>query len=308
MSQHLTIAYITARKDSKVEWFLDSLENQLDSDILKLRVIIVDFFADSSDYFHCKRLHVLRTPPKPCVWQGPNRLTKENWFCAANSRNTSLCLAPEGYIAYVDDLSVLMPGWLTNVRQSMDWNGITLGAYRKVKNMVVKNGLVESFDKTWSGGRDSRWSFGSPNGSVPCNGDMLFGCSLVAPVEALLTVGGWPEMCNGLGFEDVIMGQVLENAGFQFRYNRNMLTFESEEHHGIEPSLRRDSFEKHPHDTTDKAHAVLNMAKGGMTSFGDNYYEGGIRKLRNEVLSGNPFPVTRIPEHCWHTKKHLSEL
>jgi hypothetical protein len=311
MTPHLTIAYISSRKEPQTHWFVDSLNKQIDEmeKPFDASVIFVEFYADSrKGWFRDAQLsHVYAVSPKPCVWQGEHRLTIENWFAASNARNTALCLAPDGYIAYCDDLSVLCPGWLLNVRQSMAFNGITLGTYRKVKNLVVEKGEIISWDKEWAGGQDSRRHAGSKDGSVPCPGDMLFGCSLVGPVEAFLSVNGWPEMCDGLGFEDVIMGQVLENAGWGFRYNLNMMTLESDEHHHLEPPFRRDCFEKHSGDKGDKGHAVLNMAKGGMKWF-PNYYAGGIRKMREEVLAGKPFPVVQIPDRCWHTGKLLSEL
>ena len=311
MSKTLTICYQTCRREPHFEWFMDSLSNQLEDlkEPLDVCLVVVDFYASErlDKPLECHLSNVITVEPKPCVWQGEHRLTKEHWFAASNSRNTGLCLAKDGYIAYVDDLSVLCPGWLLNVRQSMNWNGVTLGAYRKVRNLVVENGNIISYDKTWPGGRDSRWNYGNDSGSVPANGDMLFGCSLVGPVEAFLSVGGWPELCDGLSFEDVIMGQAMENKGVRFMYNRNMLTFESDEHHGIEPAFRRDSFEKHPNDATDKGHAVLNMAKGGVKYF-DNYYEGGIRRMREEVLSGKPFPIVQIPDRDWHTGRLLKDL
>lgn len=307
MIPHLTICYHTARRQPMIEWFFDSLLKQWTPDV-NLSIVVVRFYSPCpySEIELGGKVLVKFVEPKPTVWQGPHRLTKENWFAASNSRNTGLCLAPDGYIAYVDDLSVLMPNWLLNVRQSMQWGGITLGAYMKVRNLVVENGDVISYDKD-KPNRDARWNFGSDSGSVPCNGDMMYGCSFVAPVEALLTVGGFPELCDGLSFEDVVMGQALENAGFKFAYNRNMLTLESEEHHGLEPAFRRECFEKHPNDPTDKGHAVLNMVKGGCKYF-ENYYEGGIRKMREEVLSGKPFPILDNPKNDWHTGKLLSEL
>lgn len=309
MSDHLTIAYVTCRKDPKIEWFFASLDNQLKEVTgFPITIVVVDFHYSIRPKELTEQLEYVKWyPPKPSVWNGPHRLTKENWFDAASQRNTALCYAKDGWLAYVDDLSVLSPQWLNNVRASMNWHGITLGAYRKVKNLVVENGLVKSFDESWNGGRDSRWFAGMDTGSVPCNGDMLYGCSLVGPVEAFLSVGGWPEICSGLGMEDVAMGQVLENAGYKFMYNRNMFTYESEEHHTIEPAFRRESFEKHPNDPTDKGHAVLNMVKGGMKEF-PSHYEGGIRKLRQDVLSGKPFPILQAPDREWHTGRLLSEL
>lgn len=302
----LTICYITSRKDPKIEWFLDSLRKQAAGLAIEcLRVVVVSFHdLDEQGSSECRSpLEVIWTRSKPSVWQGPHRLTKENYFAASNARNTGLCLAPDGWIAYVDDLSVLMPGWLDFVVSAVGQNTIYLGAYRKVKELVVEEGEVKSF-KEYPGGRDSRWNRGHDNKPMPVDGDAMFGCSFVGPVEAFLTVGGFPEFVDGMSFEDVLMGIAMQNAGFKFAYVRKMLTLESEELHHVEPAFKRTDKGISP---ADKSHAALNMVKSGCKYF-ENYYEGGIRKMREEVLSGKPFPVVQIPEFDWFDGKPLRDM
>lgn len=309
----LSIAYITTRLNPRVHWFLDSLTRQNNGNLEGLNVIVVDLHAGDRNLtdpvwrfvnHFCKH-----TFPMPSVWQGRYRLTKQDWFDASAARNAALCLAPDGYLAYVDDLSVLCDNWLVNVRQSMAFNGVTLGAYMKIRGLEVIGGVPQPYETNQIAGRDSRWGYGSDSGSVPCNGDMLFGCSLVGPVEAFLEVNGFGgSLCAGSGFEDVITGIVLENAGYRFNYNRNMMTLESEDGHHEEKTLRRESFEKHPNDVNDKPHAILNMAKGGLKRFPDHWGEGGLRAIRNTVLGGGTFPPIYTPEHEWFTGRKLCDL
>lgn len=301
-SQCLTVCYQTCRRESKIEWFLDSLRRECAGDLDAVKLVVVDFYANERSHAGlCWDGPAVHVPPKPNVWQGPHRLTKEDYFAAANSRNTGLCHAPDGWIVYVDDLSVLMPGWLRCVRDAMHGHYIVFGSYKKVRNLVVRGGVAVSYDE-FHGGIDSRWPQGA-DGPVPCAGDWLYGCSFAAPVEALLTIGGLPEICDGLGFEDVITGIALQNAGYSFKYDRRMLTLESYEHHGHEKPFKRIDKGKSPND---KSHAVLNLARSSRHF--QNYHPGGIRALREMVLAGEPFPICQIPAHDWYDGQPLSEL
>lgn len=295
----LTIAYCTVRKDPRLEWFLDSLERQIvPEDDINLIVVSLHKLP----HFLMEKIPVTVVQPKPNVWQGPWRLTKEDWFAAANARNTALCLAPDGFIVYADDLSVLMPGWLDRVRVAMQANNVVCGTYRKVKDLVVENGEVKSFTE-YPGGMDSRWRFASSD-LHPCEGGWLFGCSCAMPVEALLTIGGWTEFADGLSSEDYLTGLTLQNAGYKFVYDRLMMTYESEELHHVEPSLKRTDKGKSPDD---KSHRALNIVLSGQRYF-DNYYEGGMRALRSKVLAGEPFPVIQNPRHDWFDSQPISEM
>lgn len=318
----LTIAYMTCRKEPQFDWFFDSLGKQLLELDMMVRVVVVDYHSDSRTQLHFSTFsrviqaggYFVWTRPKPSVWQGGHRLTKEDWFAASNARNTALCYATDGWICYADDLSVLVPGWLQSVREAMASGYIALGAYKKVRDLVVENGEIKSFTE-FPGGLDSRWNYGGERGSVSANGGMLYGCSVVMPVEALLEINGWPEdLCDGLSSEDYCCGIALQNAGYPFRYDRRMLTLESEEHHHIEPAFRRDDWHfenglpvRGGNGGGDKSHAALNIAKQSKY-FPNSFGEGGIRALRQRILSGEPFPIPASPDREWFTGQLLSEL
>jgi hypothetical protein len=139
----------------------------------------------------------------------------------------------------------------------------------------------------------------------PCSPEWLYGCSCAMPVEALLSIDGWGEMiCDGMGFEDCLTGIVLGNAGYQLRYDKRMMTYESEEDHHVEPSLRREDYGTSPDD---KSHRALEIAKSSKR-FENGFGEGGIRALRERILAGEPFPIKRIPEHEWFTGQPISEM
>jgi hypothetical protein len=109
----LTIAYLTFRSKPRFEWFVASLNREFRDmpslDRASTQVMVIDgryprkLEANFTFEHHS---------PKPTVWQGPHRLTQRDYFAAANTRNTALALARGTHVAFVDDLSVLLPGWL----------------------------------------------------------------------------------------------------------------------------------------------------------------------------------------------------
>lgn len=305
----LTIAYMTNRLNPRFQWFGDSLVRELGGDIGAIKLVVVDYHAEKEgrgeiiaaprgveSFVHC--------PPKPTVWQGKHRLTKRDYFAASNARNTAICHAPDGHVAFVDDLSVLMPGWYEAVKEAIAGNYIMLGCYAKVYKLVVENGEAQS----WMGhaaGVDSRLQFVKEPGVTWCSGNWMFGCSLCAPVEALLKINGFDEDCDCVGGEDYCCGIMMERAGYRFGYDQRAITLESEEGHHEEPSLARLDKGASPND---KSHAMLNMVKAGR-SVAPNYFgEGGIRAVREKVLNGEPFPITQIPQHDWFDGQPLAEM
>lgn len=326
-AQMLTIAYLTNRRDCKVDWFFSSLARlvQEEQPDLKFQLVVIDFYAEEggrSEEFAAKFLRtrlsencsLIHKPPKPCVWSGPHRLTKVSWFSVSNVRNTALCYAPDGWIAYVDDLSVLMPGWLREVQHSMDNGYVSLGAYLKCNDVVVEDGRAITYRLHQ---KDTRWDNASSD-RHSCGGDWMYGCSLVAPVQAFLDINGWGEcLCDGLGFEDVCTGIVLGNTNkYAFRYNRNMLTLESEEDHHKEPAFRKEDWHWEGsrcvvggNGGDDKSHSALNQARS--TSRFEQYFGDGfsnISELRQHILNGGKFPIRGIPEHDWYSRIALKDL
>lgn len=326
----LTTVYITNRREPMIQWFLDSLDRECDGDYSGLNVMVVDFYADEpgrKERFkalaHCPITHVT---PKPTVWQGKHRLTKENYFAASNTRNTALCLAQDGYIAYADDLSVLVPGWLAQVRDAMNGGWIACGAFSKVKDLVVENGQIVSFagwpdepfpsiiplpiqimasaKQGYSKGFDSRWDAVNELEPFPCEGNFHYGCSLAMPVEALLAVNGFDEDCDSMSGEDYICGLMLRQKGFELRYCKRMLTLESEDLHFLEPPFKR--IIKPKPGWKDSSHTILDWVRNGGRNRAPNYSD--MRNLRSRVLAGEPFPVAQIPQHDWRDGQPINEM
>lgn len=307
----LSFCLVTNRRDCRAEWTWDSLHTQGAGDC---KWIVVDYYHAERDtskgiWKHISE-HAKHVPPKPNVWNTEHRLTKEPWFAAASHRNTGLCVCSTGYICFLDDLSVALPGYYDAVKEAVAGNYVMCGSYSKSKNMVVEDGIIKSFEPY---SQDNRMSYVTRD-VTPCSGSFLYGCSVAGPMEAFLSVNGWPEICCGLGGEDYCMGIALKNAGWDLRFDRRARTMESEELHYAEKQFRREDwhFENGVpivggNGKDDKSHAALHIAMQSKRF--ENYFgEGGIRALRDSVLAGNPFPVQSIPEHDWYTKIPLREL
>lgn len=308
----LTVAYITNRKSPRVHWFLESLARELREQkagfMGEVKLLIVTHYPDIPMPPMPKEIKDFRIlEPAPNPYFGPHRLTKRDSFCPAVSRNTALCAADSQHIAYCDDLSVLTPGWLFAVRRSMTFGRVTFGAYKKVKNLVVEDGVIKSCEQ-FPQGIDNRLSQASHE-PIKCAGQWLYGCSLVLPVDVLLSVGGFAVDLSGtMGFEDCLTGIVLENAGHQCWYDPTMLTLESEEAHYEERPFFRCDKGTSPDD---KSHSALRTVRNGMKYFHNSMPEGGIQKVRTDFLAGKGWPWPKIPvqpRHDWHDGQALSEM
>jgi hypothetical protein len=340
MSTPLTIAWMTSRKDACWEWFCDSLHRECSGIYDELRVICVDYWAnpfggtpenheDRRAYF----LNGLRSPgelskwvsPKPTPWQGKLRQTKEDWFAAASARNTAIALCDTEWIAFVDDLSVFMPGWLTEAIAATQFSrAVTCGSYRKVKDMFVINGEVTEWkpnlneNGTDVGLDNRRKSFGEGREKADWvgSGSYLFGCSVVAPVEAFLDVNGWDERCDGLGFEDACTGVNLQRRGWKFRYAPGLLTYESEEKHHTEGQFKRSDYhfgpDKQPveggNGRDDKSHAILKLCQTGNGISPITFGNGNLRFLKGQIAAGAGFPAPPKDVREWYTSRLLREL
>ena len=318
----ITIIYSTSRKDCRIEWFMAALAKQAGDDLKHVQIVVVDFWAqalkpeDGWDEVQaaercaamegiCPAEDSIVTPVLPNVWQGRHRLTKENWFAASAVRNTGICLAKHDTLCFVDDLSCPVAGWWEAVKRAAAMDAIVAGSYRKVSNLRCENGEIVSFDDA-PDGHDNRLQYNTDaTGPVPCGGNWLYGCNLVGPTEAFLEINGYPQICDGLGFEDVICGLMLHKKGWAFYFDRTMQTFEDRELHFVGQVMKRSDYGVSPND---KSHAVLRMAQSGDGWHPGYWGEEGIRGLRQRVLAGEPFPICQTPQHEWFTGKPLSEL
>ncbi len=305
-----TIAYTTSRQQPHFDWFISSLAPQIQS-VESIRVLRIDLQCSRRTHEEFKTanggmLIVSTCPPKPTVWQGEHRLTAVDFFDQANARNTALCLATHPTIAFVDDLSVLAPTWLQAVRECAAGGYIACGAYRKLNNMIVENGELK-YCENHEAGKDPRWDQTRFTHLNRCPPQWSFGCSLAGPVEAFLKINGYPEtLTAGLGYEDCLVGEALARNGYELRYDRRMLTYESEEDHHNQPVLLRIDPGVSPND---KSHRILELARD--CKWFDNDFGDGcpsLRSLRNHVQRGGPFPIRKKPQHEWFTGMPLSEF
>lgn len=331
---NFSLVYLTNREQPQFQWFVDSLCRQC-ADGNFPQVIFIDSCLWGTDYKErvealqiivAGRFSYQHHPPKPCAWQGPHRLTKRDYFAAANARNTGLCYASKDYIIYADDLSVLCPGWIDNARHAAEKGYVVQGAYRKVKNLVVEAGEIKSWEPILNEegkdmGVDCRWASGSDTGIAPSHPGHLYGCSFGVPVEAMLEVNGQDEICDGMGYEDTGFGYMLKNIGYGERmfYNRNMLTLEDGPLHFQGEPLKREDKGKSPMDASHSLyHGTRHYPAPSGFEFGGIYHNPAyirsigtkldLRQTRQDVLSGKPFPIPTKPDKHFWDGQPLSEL
>lgn len=322
--KHLTICWLTSREQCCFDWFCDALHRETGGNYHRIKVVAIDFLAQpleerghtSADVQKRRETfralahripNFLHVPSKPSPWQGQHKLCKRSYFGAAGVRNTGLCYAPDGFIAYVDDLSVLMPGWLKCVRQAMKNSYVVCGAFRKVKELVVDNGLVVSFSD--HPGYDARWNHGNDSEAVSCPAQWLFGCSVAGPVEAFIRINGWPELCDssGIGCEDCMTGMALQAAGYRLKYDRRMLTFESEELHHVGHTLLR--VDKGNIGTPDSKSHELVRRLTGKRRFDNDFGGVSIADLRRSILKGGEFPKPWTQDAVdWYDQTPIRDL
>lgn len=319
----LTIVYVTSRPNPAIKYFFDSLKNEVANDWRDIRVVVVDFWAQPlpdlqwepislsqrKDLFRswCVAPDYIHVAPKPTVWQGQYKLTPKHYFDAGNARNTGVCFARDGYIVFVDDLSVLKPRWLHRVRQHEKTGVVCCGAFQKVKRLIVENGGVVSFDYHPQG-LDSRMKNITTWIPKKCPPEWAFGCSLGMPVEALLKINGYPEaLTAGMGYEDSITGVAIAKHGYEFVFDPVMMTLEDEDLHHNQFVLRRVDPGKSP---ADKSHAML--AIGRVVDHFENDFGGSfgpdLRALRAHILKGGEFPIRFAPDREWWTKLPLKQF
>lgn len=314
----LTVAYLTFRVRPRFEWFAASLAREMRAagvDPSVIHVIVVDgrLWYDATRRATLREtapdLRFEHTPPMPSVWQGPHRLTRQDFFAAANARNTALALARAPHVAFVDDLSVLLPGWLTSHLRAQMYGYVLAGTTCKVNNLVVSDaGEIVSFDR-FEPGVDSRLArLSDPVEVVNCSGSWLFGGTFSVPLESALQVNGQDCIHDSIGGEDYDFGVRLERTGVPIRITRDCGTYELESgHHEESPMVRLDKPWPHP-DGPYGSNVLLNRLlreKDRTTTIGNNY---SLREIRNRVIAGEPFPRPNGPTTYWLDGEPLATL
>lgn len=299
----ITIALHTGRTRPKFEWFFDSLKHQKGLKRVK-QIIIVDFYAQACDGWTKEDVLERReevknaagdflpivqwVPPKPTIWQGPHRVTRDNHWAMSNARNTSICLCRNEWLVMLDDRCVLEPGYITAVKRAISGKFILFGGYQKHHDLIVRDGRVVHIGTI--SGKDNRLDE-SHGRMKSVGGGWAYGCSVAAPLEWLLQVNGYPELADGLSFEDVLLGSILEANGFPMKYDPHCRVTQDRTPSEMDnPFIRNDKGELGT--TNDKSHKSLEVIGAKKRS----EHEWDLRQIRADVLSGKPFPIPSNPD------------
>lgn len=304
----LTIVMITARQEPKLGWFLDSLKPQIKGGE-EVHVIVVDLLKNKREQWDQIQVialdpkyattSVLYVEPKPSVWQGPHRLTKEDWWDISGARNTGICLCKTPFIAFLDDRCVLMPGYLPGIRLAMKENYAVAGAYEKRFGMQVTNGRI-----TYAGevtGRDPRNPKGLVRNPVTTYGGGWCGANMALPLEWCLEVNGFDQTCSGLGLEDVAFGNMLTLNGHTTKFDPQMAIVEDRPRDPGENMPKRTDKGQSPRD---KSHALLDKIGASKRSI----HPFDIRAEREKVLRGEPWTIPTEPKTDWFDQEPLEKM
>lgn len=305
----LTIAYITYRTEPHIEWFFHTLRAVIPHGI-KPKVVVVDALRSKReteldelipDKLRDKCSEILVVPPHPSVWQGEHRKTLVDFHSCSVPRNTAAFHADiDGDIAYVDDLSVLGPQWFQAIIENYGNNEIICGSFEKVQGITMVDNQVASF-MSLDGGTDYRWRIGNDNKDVPCDGRFLLGCTSLMPVSAIIKVNGWPELLtDGLGFEDCMMGNVLSNAGYRFKYSRRLFEWEDGNRHFNQQIFPRIDTGQAPLDKSNAVKRICNGISCFNQQFGGEKSNFITAMLRQK--SGKPMTPPTAPTLEWSTR------
>lgn len=298
MRNTLSVIYTTSREQCAFGWFIESLATQLNEGE-KVDVIVVDsVFLHEEDFLTKKydNIHVLHVLPKPTIFQGSSRITSQDWWAKSNALNTGIALCETEWVALLDDRCILTPGWLQAIRLAMDKEYAVCGAYEKRKGMQVVDGKITVEGEVI--GKDSR----EPSGTHGCGPGWWFGCTGALPLEWVLQANGWPEdYADGLSFEDVLFGHLLDNNNHPIVYDASMKIIEDRSVEFIGTPMRRTDKGVSPND---KSHKVLEIFRKLKTS--QNSYD--LRALRASVLDGNPWPAPTASHFDWYDNSEIKDM
>lgn len=318
------------RKNPQLQWAFDSLERQVRNKNIPVQFLLIDYWKEVREQDGFEKItppdcfEFTHVEPLPSLVQGRHRITNHIWYAAANARNTAFVYCKYNNVAFIDDLSVIGDRWLDGVVDSIRGNYIALGAYRKVYNMKVENGvLIASEDR--GDGQDSRWSMCGENQRIRVAGNNFFGCSSCMPLEAALKVNGFDLLTDTIRYEDTVMGVRLEKAGYKFFYDKRMLSIESNDHpqrdfevRSIDEMLGEARYyevmkelgiknSRYPKDANkDCSHIIVDAAYARVQPFW-NFFS--LKDLREKHLRGETIELSDMnyKDYFWFSKKPLAE-
>lgn len=149
------------------------------------------------------RFPVIHVAPKPCVWQGPHRLTSKDYWAKANALNTGFVYANYNHVACFDDCTIVSVDWLDCHWKAAKSGAAAAGAYKYLKaGAKIRHGQVIEGEVV----SDDHRLREKPNVDG-CPPAWLYGGNFSVPLEAVLAVDGLDEIMDGSGgLEDCEFG------------------------------------------------------------------------------------------------------
>lgn len=316
---NLTIVYITFRLHPRFEWFAASLAREFrsmpDVDSKAIQVVVIDgrlWYDDARGRelldAAAGRIAFEHYPPKPSPWQGPYRQTNRNYFCAAAVRNTALAYARGDHVLFVDDLSVLLPGWLKAHVYAATHAFVLAGTTCKQRDIEVSpDGEILKYE-VFAPGQDSRIPFLKED-FQPCGGAWLFGGTFSVPMWVALATNGQDEIYDTIGGEDYDFGMRLERAGAPIKISRLCGTYELETAHHAEVAMVRWDKPWAGVDGPYSSNYLLNRLQQDSARSWTLGNDFTLKDLRKRILQGGEFPpVPDTPLKHWVDGKLLREM
>jgi hypothetical protein len=309
----LAVVYVSARAETSAAgtplpffaWFFDGLARECRSARFspdRLQIVLVDLlcegrpgdnFAETVRDAAERRArvaaaaagrfpHLEHVPPKPSFLQGAHRMTDHDVFAPSNARNTGLCLARAPHVVFVDDSSVLMPGWLAAHLDAARGGYLLCGLTNRCRGLVVDGeGLLSRHEGVTY--VDPRPRLMPPGDGVyaptDASGAWSFGGQFSVPLEAMLAINGADEAYDGqAGADDGDLGIRITRAGASpMRITRSCVTVQSED--------------RCPHNLarvrSDRLFRQLQREANRWTPL----HTLDVRALRARVQAGEPFPM-----------------
>lgn len=291
MTTSATIVLTTARTDPRLDWLVDGLDAQsIAGDDFEL--VVVDALGRSlAELGYCPVpciTHAVSVPPKPSVWQGPQRVTTRDFWAASNARNTGIVVARRDYVAFLDDRCQLGHRWLECLRRAArERESVYAGSYDKDDDEPIVDHRRLRF----------------PGGRRGISGNWLYGGSIALPLSWVLEVNGFEEGCDGLAMEDVVFGDQLVNAGYRLDFVADMYV----------RKIRRGAVKQHGMSALDKGSGRLRKSLVARQRFGRRRrteFTPDLRILREEYVRLGRFSDLEllVEPVDWYDGQPLREL
>jgi hypothetical protein len=204
---------------------------------------------------------------------------------------------------FVDDSSVLLPGWLKAHTHAATHEYVLCGLMCKRAHLEVSDeGTVLRADEI-QGGADPRLELFSDYDVSRCEGGLLYGGTFSVPLEYALRVNGQDEIYDAIGAEDCDFGMRLERAGAPIIANRTCRILEDAGNSSapIESLPRFDEFAELCRQLFDR----LRREQDRVAAIGNLF---DLRTLRDDVLAGGGFPAPVGPKTYWPDGRSLTEI